>query len=76
MSTHNIQFLNMKKKITLSYTKSAAMRFFQGTKERVRNSSGKRVISVRATEGLLYFRFTGMGPQILYTRIVSTTCLF
>ena len=34
------------------------MRFFyQGTPERVRNSSGKRAISVRATEVLLYFAF-------------------
>ena len=30
------------------------MRFFQGTQERVRNRRGKRTISVRATEGLLY----------------------
>ena len=28
--------------------------FFQGTQERVRKSRGKRAISVRATEGLLY----------------------
>ena len=31
------------------------MRFFQGTQERVRNSRGKRAISVRATEVLLYY---------------------
>ena len=30
------------------------MGFFLGTEERVRNSRGKRAISVRATEGLLY----------------------
>ena len=30
------------------------MGFFQGTEERVRNSRGRRVISVRATEVLLY----------------------
>ena len=30
------------------------MGFFQGTQERVRNSRGKRAISVRATEVLLY----------------------
>ena len=30
-----------------------AMGFFQGTQEQVRNSHGKRAISVRATEGLL-----------------------
>ena len=28
--------------------------FFQGTQEPVRNSCGKKAISVRATEGLLY----------------------
>ena len=44
---------NIKKKITLDYPKSAAMGFFQGTQERVRNSHGKQAISVRATEGLL-----------------------
>ena len=42
-------------KLTLNYPKSAAMGFFsQGTQERVRNSRGRRAISVRATEGLLY----------------------
>ena len=31
---------------------------FQGTQERVRNSRGKRAISVRATEVLLYMRYS------------------
>ena len=45
---------SIKKKITLNYPKSAAVGFFcQGTQERVRNSRGKRAISVRATEVLL-----------------------
>ena len=30
------------------------MRFFQGTQKRVRNSRGKRAISIRAIEVLLY----------------------
>ena len=47
--------LNMKK-ITLNYPKSAAMECFQGTQERVRNSRGKRAISIRATEVLLYLK--------------------
>ena len=34
------------------------MRFFLGTEERVRNSRGKRAISVRATDFLLYFEST------------------
>ena len=54
MSTQNIPFFNMKKRNTLNYLKSAAMFFFQVTEERVRKSRGKRVISIRATEALLY----------------------
>ena len=46
---------NIKKKIALNYPKSAAMRFLRGTQERVQNSRGKRAISVRAIEVLLYF---------------------
>ena len=42
------------KKKTLNYPKSVAVGFFQGTKEGVRNSRGKRAIRVRATELLLY----------------------
>ena len=55
MSIHIIPFSIKKrkkeKKITLNYLKP--MRFFQGTQERVRNSRGKRPISVRAPEILL-----------------------
>ena len=55
MSKHNIPLLNLKKKVTLNYTKSAAMGFFfQRTQERVRNSRSKRAFSVRATEVLVY----------------------
>ena len=35
---------------------SAAMGFFQGTQERVRNNQGKRAISVRAIVVLLYLQ--------------------
>ena len=43
MSTHNTCTLfSIKKKTTLNYHISAAMRFFQGAQERVRNSRGKR----------------------------------
>ena len=41
-------------KLTLKYYKSVVMGFFQGAKERVRNSRGKRAISVRAIAVLLY----------------------
>ena len=46
--------LNIKKKITLKYPKSAVWDFFLGTQERVRNSRGKGAISVPATGVLLY----------------------
>ena len=42
--------VNIKKKFTLNFPKSAARGFFQATQERVRNSRGKRAISVRAIE--------------------------
>ena len=51
--THYTIF-NYKKKVSLNYPKSAAMGIFIGTQERVRDSRGKRVISVRAIEVLLY----------------------
>ena len=38
----------------MNYPKSAAMGFVEGTQERVRNNRGKRAISVRTTEVLLY----------------------
>ena len=44
----------IKMTITPEYSKSAAIGFFLGSQERVRNSHGKRAISVRATEVLLY----------------------
>ena len=58
-SNENTQYtiFNMSKMNTLNYPKSAAMGFFQGTQERVRNSRGKRGISVRAIEVLVYIYF-------------------
>ena len=48
-------FFNMEKKNTLNYPKSATLGFFfQGTQERVRKSRGKRAISVRVIEVLLF----------------------
>ena len=60
--------LSIKKKITLNLPKYAAMDFFQGTQERVRNSQGKRAIRVRATEVLLYF-------IDIYKMDRNTTCI-
>ena len=64
-SNENTQYtiFNMNKKNTLNYPKSAAMGFFQGTQERVRNSRGKRAISVRAIEVLLYIVFIGIAKE-------------
>ena len=44
---------NIKRKITLYYAKSAAVRFFLRTHARVRDSHGKRPISVRVIDVLL-----------------------
>ena len=52
MSTHNIPFLNIKKKTILNYPKSATMGFVP--RDSRRSSKGKRAISVRAIEVLLY----------------------
>ena len=54
MRTHNIPFSIYRGKHSLNYLNSAAVGFFQGTLERVRNSRGRRAISVRAIEVLLY----------------------
>ena len=65
MSTHNIP---LKKYITLNYRKSAAKEFFLGTQERLRNSRGKRGISVSATEVLLYLQKM-FRPSYIQARI-------
>ena len=49
-------------KNTLKYPKSAAMRYFPRDLKRVRNSRGKRAISVPATEVLLYYCFILVVP--------------
>ena len=46
--TTQYTIFNMTEKNTLNYPKSAAKGYFQRTQERVRNSRGKRAISVRA----------------------------
>ena len=61
--------LNILKKIILNYPKSAAMGFFPGTQEQVQNSRGKRAISVRAIEVLLYL-------QIFFLALYSKHCWF
>ena len=61
-SNEYIQYstFNIKNKITLDYPISASVGLFQATRERVRNSNGKRAISVRATEG--------------YCKLLTITC--
>ena len=54
MSTHNIPFSYRKEKSPLSILSLPLLDLFQGTQERVRNIRGRRAISVRATEVLLY----------------------
>ena len=53
---------NIIKKTTQTYPKSAAKGFFLRTQEGVRNSRGKRAISVRATEVQLYTGPKKLGP--------------
>ena len=55
MSAHNIPFSTYKRKSHLIIPNLQLWDSFQGAQERVRNSSGKRAISVRATKVLLYF---------------------
>ena len=55
MTTHNIPFSKYKGKSALIIPNLQLSDFFQEIQRRVRNSHGKRVISVRATEVLLYF---------------------
>ena len=56
MSAHNITSSIKRKspKIISNTIMSAAMGFFLGTQEQVRNNRGKQAINVRATEVLLY----------------------
>ena len=63
----NIPFLSIKKKIILNYPKSATMGFhlFQGTKERAQDGHGKRAISVRAIEVLLYYIYVKVTGVII-----------
>ena len=74
MSTHNMPFINITKENHHNYHKSALDEFFPGTPERVRNSSGKRAISVRATEVLLYkfnFRYLKVEVRTNHRRLKS-----
>ena len=54
MSTHNIPFSTYKRNLPLIIPNLQLWDSFQGAQKRVRNSRGKRAISVRATEVLLY----------------------
>ena len=53
MTTHNVPFFDVKRKSPKIIQNLPLSDFFQRTKGRVRNSHGKRAISVRATEVLL-----------------------
>ena len=66
MSTHNIPFLNIKTKSALIMPNLQQWDLFQRTQERVRNSRGKRAISVRAIEVLLYLIIFCDGNYVRY----------
>ena len=54
MSTHNKPFINIRKKITLNYPKSTLDELLHSDSRTSSKQRGKRAISVRATEVLLY----------------------
>ena len=56
MSATQYTIFNTKMKFTSIYPNFAVMGFYNGTQERIRNSHGKRVISVRAIGALLYIK--------------------
>ena len=68
MNTHNIPFPIQNEKI---YRNLQPREFLQGTQERVRNSRGKRAISVRATEVLLYLETTKRVIFIVHTLSIT-----
>ena len=67
MSTHNIPFLNIKKKIILNYPESATMEFVPRDPRPSWNNRGKRAISVRAIEILLY---------LIHACLENSTCYY
>ena len=78
MSTHNIPY-QYKKKFKRNYPKYNYVRsyvflFLLGTPERVRNSRGKRAISVRATEVLLYIQTVKVLIRRLFHRLYKLYC--
>ena len=78
MSTHNIPFSTYKRKSPLIIQNLQLWDSFQGAQERVRNSRGKRAISVRATEVLLYMaflRWCGLQPHLRPSSTVSLAWL-
>ena len=75
MCTHNIPFFIIKKKLTPDYSKSAAMGFFPRDSRMRRNSRGKRAISVRATEVLLYWMRGIKRDNISVRTTVMFVCL-
>ena len=66
MRTRYIPFSIRKRNNTLIYPKSAAMGFFEGTEEQVRNSRGKQAISVRAIEVPLYTLIAKVNRKVSY----------
>ena len=80
MSTHNIPFFNLKKRNTLNYLISVAMGFFQEIQKQVRKRRGKRAISVRAIEVLLYFEISvfeiSSGERTVLFEVNGYTCMF
>ena len=75
MSTHNIPFsIYKKRKLHLITPNLQPRNFFLGTQERVRNSRGKRAISVRATEVLFMLKPVLPGLLVATPLYAMTEC--
>ena len=66
MSTTQHTIINIKSSLIMpNIIMAAAIGFFLESQERIRNSRGKRVIDVRATEVLLWF-LTIIGIRVVH----------
>ena len=76
ISTHSIPYQYKKEKHPKLYQIHLCLQpwvFSSGTRERVLNSRGKRAISVRATEGLLYCGKNAIKLQVIYAFVPCCT---
>ena len=79
MTIHNIPFLLIKKQIILNYPKSATMELVPRDprmSSNLRTSRGKRAISVRAIEVLLYLSSDPCVFRLMPSRLIGDIICF